>query len=291
MSRIRRDILARAVRKAARAILRAIQKVIALIFGGTVADVGRDIDTVRGIAGGVAGRAAIGAAHAFDGVGRTIGAGYRLTHGIASGVGGLLGALVPRPPVGPADVAAAAAAQDNREARTNDGLRGSVQAAVSAAPAPSAAARFSPPALSPVETVATVREAAALMQQRDPAAAALIQRLPHQASNWMLLLEERDLARIAAIPSGELWRHVSGVEAAPGLRPISTVSSGFIPSVDELAEILKRSVRSAAQSKHEIARMAERPGSAPRPRLPTEPLYGEEAERSFAASPRAATAY
>lgn len=277
----------RAVKKIARAIMRAIRKLVAFIFGGTVADIERDVATVRGIAGGVAGRAALGAAHAVDGVGRTMGLGYRLTHGIASGVGGLLGALVPRPPVGPADVAAAAAAQDNAEARTNDNIRGSVHAAVAAAPATSARARFSPPALSPVETVATVREAAALMQRKDPAAAEVIQRLPHQASNWMLLLSEADLTRIEALPSGQIWRHVSGVEAAPGLRPISNVSTGFIPSADELAEILKRSMRDLAQSKHEIAEMSKRPGSAPRPRLPTEPLYGDEAERAFATSPRA----
>ncbi|MCG5246913.1 hypothetical protein LPC10_17495 [Methylorubrum sp. B1-46] len=287
MSRTRKDILARAMRKAARAIMRAIRKVLALVFGGTFADIGRDVDTVRGIAGGVAGRAALGAAHTVDGVGRTLGLGYRMTHGIASGVGGLLGALVPRPPVGPADVAAAAAAQDRRETQANDNLRDTVAAAISAAPAPSARARLSPPPLSPVETVALVREAAALMQKKDPGAAAVIDRLPHQAGNWLLLLEDADLARLTSLPSGAVWRHVAGVQPVAGLRPIASVSSGAIPTQEELDEIVRRSMRDMKQSAHEIAEMAKRPGSAPRPRLPTEPAYGAEAEAIFSASPRA----
>ncbi len=143
----------------------------------------------------------------------------------------------------------------------------------------------------PVETVAVVREAAALMSRKDPGAAEVIGRLPHQAGNWMLLLEDGELSRLAALPSGDLWRHVSGVQTAPGLRPIATVSAGAIPTQAELDEIVRRSMRDLKHSTHEIARMAERPGSAPRPRLPTEPLYGEEAERSFAASPRPAVAY
>ncbi|WP_131803787.1 hypothetical protein [Methylorubrum salsuginis] len=276
------------MRALARALLRALRKLWRMLFGGTGGDLARDFTAAKGLAG----RAAIAGAHGVEGVGKTLDFSYRAAHGVAKGVGGLLGALVPRPPVGPADVAAAAAAQDNREARANDNIRGSVHAAVSsAAPATSARARLAPPPLSPVETVAVVREAAALMSRKDPGAAEVIGRLPHQAGNWMLLLEDGELSRLAALPSGDLWRHVSGVQTAPGLRPIATVSAGAIPTQAELDEIVRRSMRDLKHSTHEIARMAERPGSAPRPRLPTEPLYGEEAERSFAASPRPAVAY
>ncbi len=277
------------LRRLARAILAAIKKVLAFFFGGIVGDLGRDVATVKGIAG----RAAIAGAHAVDGVGKTLGFGYQLTHGAAKGVGSILGALVPRPPVGPADIAAAAAAQDNAEARTNDNIRGSVRAASAAAPAMSApvAAALAQPTLAPVETVALVREAVALLQKQDLAAGSVIAKLPHRIGNWMAALDTEDLNRLASLPSGPLHRHVTGVEAAPGLTPVTVASHDMMPTADELARILRLSTQGFHQAKFEAASMAKRPGSAPRPRLPTEPLYGEEAERSFAAHPRAATAY
>ncbi|QDI79013.1 hypothetical protein E8E01_00385 [Methylorubrum populi] len=277
------------LRRLARAIMAAIKKVLSFLFGGAFGDIGRDVGKVKGLAG----RAAIGAAYGVEGVARGLDAGYRFTHGLASGVGSILGALVPRPPVGPADVAAAAAAQDNREVRENDGIRGSVRAASAAAPtmtAPAAAA-LAQPAPAPVETVALVREAVALLQRQDLAAGAVIAKLPHRIGNWLAALDAADLGRLAALTSGSLHRHVTGVEAAPGLTPVTVASHDMMPTADELARILRLSTQGFHQAKFEAASMAQRPGSAPRPRLPTEPLYGEEAERSFAASPRAATAY
>ncbi len=253
----------RAWRKLARALIRAFRQLWAMVFGGSLDELRGDLATARRVAG-KAGGTGLGA---LIGVGKGLDLGIRATHGVTSTVGGLLGALLPSQPPGPADVAAAAAAQDDRRTRATDGLRDSVRAELAGAPAPAALVLPEPkprPALSPVETVEAVREAIARMQRDDLTAQDVLARLPHRVEKWVLMLDDESAKRLLALPSGDLYRHVSGVAAAPGIPPLSTTSPSARFTQEDLATIVKRSMATMRADEAEISKMAGRPGAAPR---------------------------
>ncbi len=280
----------RAWRKLAMALVRMFREAWAFIFGGTVDELASDARAAKQVAGkaaGVGGQAIVGVSHGLD-------AGLRATHGVASAVGTILGALVPRAAPGPIDVAAAASAQDSAEAQASADLRVGVrsQLAGTTVATPSALPEPAPrPALSPVEIVAAVRETVARMQAGDLTAQAIIETLPRQVEKWLVMLDNASAERLVALTNRQLYRHVAGVENAPGLTPVASVSSGSRFSTAEIDRMVQRSLRTMKEDEAHISAMKGRPGSAPRPRLEGEPLYGDEAERSLAATSRMGRAY
>lgn len=277
--------------KLVRELIRAVRRWIAAIFGGSFEELRGDVGTAKRVAAkaeDAGGQALVGAGHALD-------AGLRMTHGAARVTGQILGALVPRAAPGPIDVATAASAQDSAEARASADLRGAVRDALAPKADDATPATASAPALSPVELVTAAKEAVTLLQRGDAGASAALERLPPHVRSWLTALDRAALAVCADLPTGDLYRHLAGVATAAGLRPVP--APGAVPapapviSAAAAAEIVRRSLQSMAQSKGEIAAMAKRPGCSPRPRLPDEPLYGEEADRAFTAAPRPSAAY
>jgi hypothetical protein len=276
--------------KLVRELIRAVRRWIAAIFGGSFEELRGDVGTAKRVAAKAAdagGQALVGAGHALD-------AGLRLTHGAARVTGQILGGLVPRAAPGPLDVAAAVSAHDNEEARASADLRAGVRAQLAAAPAPVSLTMPEPaprPALSPVETVAAVRDAIKRMQAGDLTAQASLAKLPAQVERWLCTLDEADAKRLIALPNGDLYRHVAGVANAPGLPPVAGASKDWRLSDADMARLVKRSMATMRSDEAEISAIAGRPGAGPRPPLPTEPLYGDDAEAAFRAAPRPGRAY
>lgn len=271
MSRTRKDILARAMRKAARAIMRAIRKVIAFIFGGTVADVGRDIDTVKGLAG----RAAIAGAVGVEGVGKTLGLGHRLVHGAASAVGATLGALLPRAPIGPREVADAAVANDNAAAER---MRRRVQN--------QRARRLSmEPVTDPAEVAALAMESAAQLaaRGRDAGATRMSAQLPSDVSVWLLRLSADELRAVVSSTPEAIQGHILGTSQLPGVQAVAFPSAALglstpaLVDAGQFAEMLKKARQGLAASKHE-AETASCRGVRHRPEMP---VYEDEPAAAF----------
>lgn len=274
-------------RKLAAALVLAFRKLWAAIFGGTVEDLRGDLATAKRVAG----KAADLGTQALVGAGKGLDVGLRATHGAASVVGSIAGALLPRAPVGPADIEAAAAARDDHRARATAGLRDAIRAEL-AAPAPVATQSWAPrPSLSPTETVAAIRDGIALAAKGDLAAGQIFGRLPHQIERWVCLLSEAEAERLIALPNGMIHRHVTGVADAPGLPPIAGTSTDWRLSPSDMQRLVQRSMRLMKADEAEISAMANRPGAAPRAPLPTEPLYDDEAEAAFRSAPRSGRSY
>lgn len=280
----------KAWRELAMALVRLFRQAWAFLFGGSVNELAGDVRAAKRFAG----RAADAGGHALVGAGHALDAGLRLTHGAARVTGQILGALVPRAAPGPLDVAAAVSSHDNEEARASADLRADVRAELAATPAPVPVPMPEPaprPALSPVETVAAVHDAVRRMQAGDLSAQASLARLPAQVERWLCTLGEADARRLMALPNGDLYRHVAGVANVPGLPPVAGASTDWRLSDADMARLVKRSMATMRSDEAEIASMAGRPGAGPRPRLPTEPVYDEDAERILRAGTPSGRAY
>ncbi|MBO1020426.1 hypothetical protein IPV08_10645 [Methylobacterium sp. SD274] len=99
----------------AQMIAEMIVALFRFIVGGTWGDLKRDVSTARKVAG----LARSVGGHALVGVGKGLEPAFRAVNATASAVGATLGALIPRAPAGPRQVADAAVAHDDA---ASDGL-------------------------------------------------------------------------------------------------------------------------------------------------------------------------
>ncbi|MFY9294746.1 MAG: hypothetical protein WAP03_29290 [Methylorubrum rhodinum] len=273
-----REEEARGLRALARALLRALRKLLRLIFGGTGGDLARDFTAAKGLAG----RAAIAGAHGVEGVGQALGLGHRLVHGVASAVGATLGALLPRAPIGPREVADAAVANDNA---TAERMRRRVEGQRAQRAEMERRRLELEPVTDPSEVAALAIGSAAQLSARgrDAGATRMSAKLPSDVSIWLLRLGADELRAVMTATPDAIQAHILGTAPLPGVQPVPFPSAALglstpaLVDAGQFAEMLRKARQGLAASKQE-AEAASRRGVRHRPEMP---VYEDEPAAAF----------
>lgn len=255
--------------RAAKAFAALIMAMIRAIFGGAK-EAGHAIaGDVRMVARGVKGAVA----HTAHLAGRGLTGPLRALDLTASAIGGTLGALIPRRPVGPRDVADAAVARDSRAtASAADPMAGI---------APAARA----------ELHAAMMIGGAVQRSAEAHAAGDAKRaefldddLPPHVAAWLRGLSPSDLRHIAGAHIGLVAAHVQGRSPIEGIPLVPPLSTQPTPAALDTRRLLAEIRARARTDRAEVAEMMKR---GPRPAvLPTQDEVEDYSPRR--AGPRAA---
>ncbi|MGU3665630.1 hypothetical protein ACLBX9_15735 [Methylobacterium sp. A49B] len=256
--------------RAAAAVAAMIMAMIRALFGG-VKEAGSLIAAdARMVAGGVRGAVA----HTAHLAGRGLTGPLRALDLTASGIGGVLGALIPHRPVGPRDVADAAVRRDSRRAST--------------APSFDPVGQMSPAARAELHEVmllgGAVQRAAEARASGDLGRAEFLNRdLPPNISTWLAGLSPNALRHIAGAETSHVAAHVEGRAAFDGIPAVPPLAAQPAPVALDTRKLLAEIRARAATDRAEVAAMMKR---GPRPVLPTEDEDEDYAPRR--SGPRAA---
>lgn len=251
----------RAWRKLAMALVRMFREAWAFIFGGSVEELSGD---VRGVKRAAA-KAADAGGQAVVAAGAGLDVGLKATHGAASIIGKILGALFPTAPVGPGDVAdAAVVADDAVRRRAFASAKASIEATL--------------PVTDPAAIAALTLETAALFASRgrDAASKAMTTRLPSDVSVWILALDEGQIRSVMAAGVDGIQHHLAGTRPIAGVPAVGALGAAPSPALvindNELRERALAARRSLAASRYD-AEAASRRGTRHRV---DEPVIEEE---------------
>jgi hypothetical protein len=238
--------------RAAAAIAAMVMAMIRALFGGAKKAGAAIAGDVRMVARGVRD----GASHVAHVAGRGLAGPLRALDLTASGIGGVLGARIPRRPVGPRDVADAAVARDSRATTApSDPMAGI---------APAARAELQ---AAMMIGGAVQRSAEAHTAGDAKRAEFLDDDLPPHVAAWLRGLSPSDLRHIAGAHIGHVAAHVQGrsqMEGIPLVPPLSTQPS---PAALDTRRLLAEIRARARTDRAEVAEMMKR---GPRPAvLPT----------------------
>ncbi|KAB1071159.1 hypothetical protein [Methylobacterium planeticum] len=223
--------------RAAKAFIAALVAIIRAIFGGAK-------EAALSLAGDArrVGRAAKAVGEA---TGRAVGKGLdgpaRVLDLTADAIGSTLGALLPRPPVGPRDVADAAVAAD--------------RVPVSARP---------PQASGPVPLVGVAVQlaAASLLHGGDAEVARReLADAPQHVRDWFGRLTPSDLQRLTTLPSRTVHRHVTATDASDRIADLPPVGAapGAMSDAEQRAALAAARRRMAGE-RAEVEAMGRRGG-------------------------------
>lgn len=254
--------IAEKIAETARAFIALLVAAIRALFGGAK-------EAAVGLAGDARriGRAAHAAgSYTAAAVGTGLAGPLRALDLTAGAVGDTLGALLPRRPVGPADVADGAVARDDR-----------------AAPV----ARRTPVPRAPLSTsmlaVTTQLSAAARLREDAECAAEHDAVMPVDVVAWLNRLTAAELGVLAEMHPATVMGHITGTAAALGLQPVAAPTTPTI-SRDSMRRMLAEIQANARNDRAEVAAMAAR---GPRPAvLPT--VDDEEDHEARRGGPRPA---
>ncbi|QRE76841.1 hypothetical protein [Methylobacterium aquaticum] len=231
------------------ALIKMFREAWAFIFGGTVEDLAGDVRSAKRAAG----KTADVGGQALVGVGAGLDVGLKATHGAASVVGRILGALLPSAPVGPGDVAdAAVAADDASRRRAYASAKASIEAML--------------PVTDPAAVAALALETAALFAARgqDAASKVMTTRLPSDVSVWLLGLDDAQLRAVMAAGVDGIQHHLAGTRPIAGVPAVGALGSAAAPALvindNELKERALAARRSLAASRYD-AEAASRRGT------------------------------
>ncbi len=254
------------VARIARAIAAMIMAALLAIFGG-VKEAGSAIaGDVRMVARGVRD----GASHVAHVAGRGLAGPLRVLDYTAGAIGSTLGALLPRRPVGPRDVADAAVRRDSRR-----------PAALSVGQIP-LAARAELDAV--MMLGGAVQRAAEARASGDHGRADFLgQDLPPHVASWLKGLSPNDLKHVAGAGITHVAAHVQGRAGIEGIPPVPPLAARPAPAALDTRKLLAEIRARAATDRAEVAAMMKR---GPRPMLPTEDEAEDYAPRR--SGPRAA---
>lgn len=214
-------------------IVAMIAAMMKFVFGGTWGDLKRDMSTVRKTAG--LARAVGG--HALVGVGKGLEPALRAADATASAIGSTLGALIPRAPVGPRQVADAAVAHDDA---ASDGLG-------------------NPRIHVPMALLGTQIQLAAECRARgnDLAASFHLTDASPAVRAWIEGLTRGQVAVLAEMNAWQIEAHLDGTKVA-NLPPVAPIAKVGVISDDEMRAMEKKARRNRADDRDEIAARARR---------------------------------
>jgi|GEM_PF-1553242 len=256
--------------RAAAAIAEMVMAMIRALFGGAKEAGAAITGDVRMVARGVRD----GASHVAHVAGRGLTGPLRALDLTASGIGGVLGALIPRRPVGPRDVADAAVRRDSRRASPAGGF--------------DPMAQMSPAVRA--ELHATMMLGGAVQRAAEARASGDLGRaeflngdLPPHIATWLAGLSPNALRHIAGAETSHVAAHVEGRAAFDGIPAVPPLATQPAPAALDTRKLLAEIRARAATDRAEVAAMKKR---GPRPVLPTEDEDEDYARRR--SGPRAA---
>lgn len=198
--------LADRLAQAAKAIIAAIVALITALFGGAreagallMNDARRVVRVARG---------------AVEATARVVGTGLagpaRVLDAAAGAIGSTLGAMLPRRPVGPRDVADAAVAGDNTRDSSITPMPAKARAELETSAMVGSAIHAAAASLACGDDALAERQAAGL---------------PSEVRAWLVALTPREIARLIATDGYHVVAHVEGRHPAAGLPPVPAAAA------------------------------------------------------------------